>query len=228
MKRKFLLCLFVLLLTISLTGCGDKKEVNNNQSNNNQQQNTNNTEDENNKNKEENNSVVIDDKIIEFDDEDNGPYEEEVVRVDEIINCDGCVFAYFSEAKRIGSSLSSSEYTNDITNLKTMGKKQRHNFFGLVLSGNTISKAYSCIYKNNKIYCIQGSDDGSYFTSNIGILNQIFTADQCKYISAGNTYTCTDGNYNGDTQTTGLASLHYETSCIIYGNQARTGEIICH
>ena len=96
------------------------------------------------------------------------------------------------------------------------------------LSGTTISRAYACIYKNNKIYCIEGSTNGAYFSNNIAILNQIFTAGQCKTISAGHTYTCTDGNYNGDTITTGYTSLHYETSCTIYGSDSNTGKLICH
>ena len=174
------------------------------------------------------NDTIIDDEIVEFDEEDNMPYGEENVVVEKTINCDGCVFAYFSETKYIGSTLSEEEYTTDITKLKTSGGKQRHNFFGFVLSDNKISKAYSCILKDNKIYCIQGSSDGSYFSSNIGILNQIFTDGECKYISDGHTYWCTDGNYNGDTVTTGYTSLHYETSCTIYGSDARTGELICH
>ena len=111
---------------------------------------------------------------------------------------------------------------------KTAGGKQRHNFFGLVLSDNKISRAYSCIWKNNKIYCIEGSTNGAYHSNNIGILNQIFTADQCRYISDGHTYTCTDGSYNGDTKTSGYTSLHYETSCTIYWADAKTGELICH
>ena len=129
-----------------------------------------------------------------------------------------------------GDTLSKDEYTTDINDLKTGGKKQRHNFFGFVLSEGKISKAYACIYKDKKIYCIQGGGDGAYHNSNIAILNQIFTADQCKTISAGHTYTCTDGNYNADTITTGFASMHYETSCTIYGSDTatRSGELICH
>ena len=175
---------------------------------------------------------IFDDEIIEWDDEDNEPYEEEKVVVEEVVNCDGCVYAYFSDegdkAKTLGSTLSPEEYTTDISNLKTGGGKQRHNFFGLVLSDNKISRAYSCIWKNNKIYCLEGSTNGAYYSNNISILNQIFTADQCKYISAGHTYWCTDGNYNGDTQTSGYTSLHYETSCTIYGADANTGRLICH
>ena len=33
---------------------------------------------------------------------------------------------------------------------------------------------------------------------------------------------------NGDTQTSGYTSLHYETSCTIYGSDALTGQLICH
>ena len=157
---------------------------------------------------------------------------EGVVVVEEVINCDGCVYAYFSDegdkAKTLGSTLSSSDYTNDINNLKTAGGKQRHNFFGLVLSGNTISRAYACILKDNKIYCIEGSTNGAYHDSNIAILNRIFTSSQCKTISDGNTYTCTDGSYNGDTKTNGYTSLHYETSCTVYGANSNTGKLICH
>ena len=180
-----------------------------------------------------NNQVVIDDEIIDIEDEENmPPTNEGTVIVSEVINCPGCVYGYFSkegdEAVRLGSTLSASDYTTDINNLKTAGGKQRHNFFGLVLSGNTISKAYACILKDSKIYCIEGSVNGAYHSSNIGVLNQIFTANQCRTISDGHTYTCTDGSYNGDTKTNGYTSLHYETSCTIYGSDANTGKLICH
>lgn len=79
-----------------------------------------------------------------------------------------------------------------------------------------------------KIYCIEGSVDGRYFESNIAILNQVFTSNQCDTISSSHTYRCTDGNYNGDTITTGYTSMHYETSCTIYGSDSNTGKLICH
>ena len=134
-----------------------------------------------------NNQVIIDDEIIEFEDEENKPpMNEGTVVVSEVINCPSCVYAYFSkegnEAVKIGSTISTSDYTKDINNLKTSGGKQRHNFFGLILSGNTISKAYACILKDSKIYCIEGSSNGAYHNSNIGILNQIFTSGQCRTI----------------------------------------------
>ena len=219
MKKTFLIVVLTIIMCLTLVGCGKENNLNNNSNQTNEKTN-------NNSNNNTSNNTII------YDDEDNSPTDEGTVVVKEVINCDGCVYAYFSDegdkAKTLGSTLSSSEYTNDINNLKTKGGKQRHNFFGLVLSANTISKAYACILKDSKIYCIQGSTDGAYHNSNIAILNKIFTSGQCKTISDGHTYTCTDGDYNGNTQTTGLTSLHYETSCTIYGSQSNTGRLICH
>ncbi len=223
--KKIALIVFSIVLLFTLTGCGPKKE----NQNNNQQQNQ--EEKKNQQSNTNNNSYVDDDEIIDIDDEENQPPEGRVT-VEKVINCDGCVYAYFSEegdkAKKIGDTISKDEYTTDINNIKTSGNKQRHNFFGLVLSNNTIAKAYSCILKDNKIYCIQGSTDGAYHTNNIGILNQIFSADQCKTLSDGNNYWCTDGNYNGNSKTSGYSALHYETSCTIYGSDSNTGKLICH
>ena len=213
MKKRFIILLTIVAL-FTLTACG----------------NNNSKESSNGKNQESQEEKKEEEYID--DDDNNNSYGNEKVVVEKVINCDGCVYAYFSDegnkAKTLGSTLSKGEYTTDVTKLKTKGGKQRHNFFGLVLSGNTISRAYACILKDNKVYCIEGSVDGRYHESNIGILNQIFTADQCKYISAGHTYVCTDGSYNGDTITTGFASLHYETSCVIYGSNSNTGKLICH
>ena len=229
--KKIIVLLLAIFTTFMVTGCDNKK--NNNASSGENNIVTPDKKNENNEQPETQEDEYIDDEIIDVDEEDNNYYkEDEYISVEKIINCDGCVFAYFSyegdDAKKIGSTLSSEEYTNDINNLKTNGGKQRHNFFGLVLENNIISKAYACILKDKNIYCIQGSTDGAYFTNNIGILNQIFTANQCRYISDGHTYTCTDGSYNGDTKTNGYTSLHYETSCTIYGANAKTGSLICH
>ena len=224
MMKKMLLILFTLILAITITGCGSKEEKQSNKENQEQK--------ENNQQHNSNNNTHIDDEIIEIDDEDNKPFEDERITVEEVINCEGCVYAYFSDegesAKKIGDTISDDEYTTDINDIRTAGNKQRHNFFGLVLSGNTISKVYSCILKDNKIYCIQGSTDGAYHTNNIGVLNQIFTANQCKTLSDGNNYWCSDGNYNGNSKTSGYTALHYETSCTIYGADSNTGKLICH
>ena len=238
MKKQLLISILTVVMCLILVGCGKENDLNNtsndninNNSNSNQINENTNTND-NNTNNNTSNNIVVDDEILDIDDSDNTPIVEGTINVNEVINCDGCVFAYFSDegdkAKTLGSTLSSSEYTTDINNLKTSGGKQRHNFFGLVLSGDTISRAYACILKDDKIYCIEGSTNGAYHNSNISILNKIFTGSQCRTISDGHTYTCTDGYYNGDTKTSGYTSLHYETSCTIYGFESNTGKLICH
>ncbi len=229
MLKKTLLILFSLILLFTITGCDSKKE----EQGNNKQEEQEEKENNNQENNSNNSNTSIDDEIVEIDDEDNKPQVgEERIIVEEVINCEECVYAYFSEeeekAKKIGDTVSEDEYTTDINTIRTMGNKQRHNFFGLVLSNNTILKAYSCILKDNKIYCIQGSTDGAYHKNNIGILNQIFTIDQCKTISDGNNYWCSDGYYNGNSKTSGYTDLHYETSCTIYGADSNTGKLICH
>ena len=236
MKNKILICLLVLSMCLVLTGCGKKEEKENNINN---ETNTNQTNEENNVINDDNNNtnnnssddVIVDDEILDVDDEDNTP-PGETVTVSQVINCDGCVYAYFSaegdNAKKLGDSVANDEYTTDVNTLKTSGGKQRHNFFGLVLSGNTISRAYACILKNDKIYCLEGSTNGAYHDSNVAILNQIFNSNQCKTISDGNTYTCSDGSYNGDTKKNGYTSMHYETSCTIYSTDSNAGKLICH
>ena len=236
MKNKILICLLVLTMSLVLIGCGKKEEKENNINN---ETNTNQTNEENNVINDDNNNtnnnssddVIVDDEILDVDDEDNTP-PGETVTVSQVINCDGCVYAYFSaegdNAKKLGDSVTDGEYTTDVNTIKTSGGKQRHNFFGLVLSGNTISRAYACILKDNKIYCLEGSTNGAYHDSNVAILNQIFNSDQCKTISDGNTYTCSDGSYNGDSKKNGYTSMHYETSCTIYSTDSNAGKLICH
>ena len=229
--KKILVLIISIVMAISLTACGKVEKENNNNGNSQNESIVDNNKEQDNNNS---NSVIIDDEIIDFEDTDNTPPANNGnERVDEVINCSGCVFAYFSgegeQAKRLGGTITSSEYTTDALTLKTAGGKQRHNFFGLVLNDNTISRAYACILKDNKVYCIEGSTNGAYHNSNIAILNQIFTASQCRTISDGHTYTCSDGSYNGDTKTNGYTSLHYETSCTIYGGDSgNAGKLICH
>ena len=231
--KKMLLILLSLVLLLTLSGCGSKEEKESSSKRHEQKQEQREEKENNNENNSNNNINTDDDEILDIDDEENKPpVDDGRITVEKVINCEGCVYAYFSEegdkAKKLGDTVTADEYTTDINNIKTAGNKQRHNFFGLVLSGNTISKAYSCILKDNIIYCIQGSTDGAYHTNNIGVLNQIFTADQCKTLSDGHNYWCTDGSYNGNSKTSGYTALHYETSCTIYGSDSNTGKLICH
>ncbi len=152
MKKNFIVAILTIITCLFLVGCGKGSDINSTPNGNQTNDNTNINNDTS------NTTIVEDDEIIDIDEEDNGPIDNGIVVVKEVINCDGCVYAYFSDegdkAKTLGATLSPSDYTNDINNLKTAGGKQRHNFFGLVLSDNTISRADACILKENKIYCI--------------------------------------------------------------------------
>ncbi len=223
--KKIFITLLAIFMIFGLTACGSKEQLKDSTGN---ETVTPKKEEKANPSEKQEEYIIDGDEIIELDNEENQPYNEGKVTIEKVINCDGCVYSYLSEEKFIGSTITESEYTTDINNIKTSGGKQRHNFFGFVLSGNKISRAYSCILKDNKIYCIEGSVDGRYHSSNIGILNQIFASNQCRYISDGHTYVCTDGSYNGNTKTSGYTSLHYETSCTIYGSDSNTGKLICH
>ena len=184
----------ILLMVFIITGCGAKQDI---QANKN----------EAGKEQENVNTTTTSKKTT--------AEKEDRLVVERVVNCEGCVYAYFTDVKTFGSTVTNEEYTTDINDIKTSGGNHRHNFFGLVLKDNKIDRAYSCIYKDKVIYCIEGTSNGGKFESNIGVINQIFTSDQCKYISDGNTYTCTDGHYNGSTTKRGDADLHYETSCRI-------------
>ena len=125
MKNKFLIGLLTIVICLMLVGCGKEKNLNNNlNANSNSIQ----TNDNNNSNTSDN-VIVDDDEIIDIDDEDNSPpVKNERITVEKVVNCERCVYAYFSDegdkAKKLGDTLSPSDYTNDINNLKTAGGKQ--------------------------------------------------------------------------------------------------------
>jgi predicted small lipoprotein YifL len=154
--KKILLVLLALITLFTLTACGKKEIEEPKKENNETSQKENidiNNGEENNKqeeNNQNNNVYNNDDEIIEYDDAENTPPEEPVV-VEKIINCDGCVFAYLdgsTQTKYLGSTITESEYTTDIKNLRTKGGKQRRNFFGFVLSDNVfVSFSNSCLFK---------------------------------------------------------------------------------
>ena len=225
MNKKFLICLLAIIMCLTLAGCGKEEKLD---SSLNDTSNSNQSNETTNNNNTSENITIDDDEIIDFGGDDNKPTEDENIVIEKVINCGGCVYAYFSSEKTFGSTLSEGEYTTDVSKLKTSGGKQRHNFFGFVLSNNKISRAYSCILKDNKIYCLEGTSEGQQHNSNITVLNQIFTSGQCKTIADGHTYTCTDGNYNGDTQSNGYASMHYETSCVIIGQTNNKIKMSCN
>ena len=112
-----------------------------------------------------------------------------------ISTCPGCVFAWYtgSEMKWIkGSGYGENEasgnnkltnYTEDYTTL------EKNYFFGHVIDNNNyIIKSYACGIDNNKAFCIQSSSDGSKYSSNVDILNELF--EGCNASSSNNYSLC--------------------------------------
>ena len=147
--RKIIALVLILLI---MTGCGSKQET---QSNDNQS------------------NQIQDNNIDIYGNTGTKEEIEDRISIDRVVNCEGCVYAYFATDKTFGSELSKEEYTTDINDIKTKAGNQRHNFFGFVLNDNKIIRAYSCILKDNTIYCIEGTSNGDKYQSNIGVLNQI-------------------------------------------------------
>ena len=60
----------------------------------------------------------------------------------------------------------------------------------------------------------KGTENGSAFQYNIGILNQVFSTG-CSYNFNNTRYTCI-GETNGDTRTDGYVSVHYDDNCHVF------------
>ena len=201
--KKLFICLLVLIV---LTGCGKKKEELVNNNTNNQQQ-------------EETMNDIDDNEIMDFDDEDNYYKKEDKIIESTLINCEDCVFAYFTDNKTWGDTLT--DYTKDYSTLKNKKGEQLRRFLGFKLdSSNHIVNAYTCGIKDGKAFCLEGATDDHTYEYNVSILKQVYPSDECKYIAQGKTYTCTDGNLNADTRADGNVTVHYDENCHIFGERA--------
>ena len=120
------------------------------------------------------------------------------------------------------------DYTKDYASLKDERGYQRRRFLGLILDGNNnIEKAYACGIEKGKAYCLEGTENGSAFQYNIGILNQVFSTG-CSYNSNNTRYTCI-GETNGDTRTDGYVSVHYDDNCHVFGKTIdHEAQIYCY
>ena len=196
MKKKLLLSILVLLMAFSLAGCDKKEEK--------------------------------DSKYIEKKEEtnqgnnelDNNVEKPEMVE-NLLNNCNNCVYAYFTDKKSIGSVLDN--YTKDYNTLKNTNGEQRKSFFGFLLEGNKISVSFVCAIKDNKSFCVEGLGSVSKFKSNVTLLNEIYSAGQCRYVSNGRSYICNDGQISAEVKADGYVSIKYDSNCTIFGN----GQIYC-
>ena len=212
MKKVILLIITVFSIFL-LTGC-DNLPVENN------------TIETNNSKEESATKKQKDDEIIDIDDQDN--ISDTNTDIDStLINCDGCVFAFFKESKTIGDKLTN--YTSDYNTLKDSKGNPRRRFLGFIIDGNdTIIEAYACGIEQSSAYCLKGTENGSAFEYNIGILTQVFDAEQCAYNSNSSRYTCI-GETNGDTRADGYVSVHYDDNCHVFGKTLEHDvEIYCY
>lgn len=209
--NKIIRSLLVLLMVFILTGC----ELNISINNNNQESAK---EEEKQEGKKETKNNEERDVIVD-DDEDNKPEEPKTIE-SKLINCTKCVFAYFTDNKTFGDKLT--DYTKDYSTLKNRKGEQLRRFLGFILDSNdNIKRAFACGIKDGKAFCIEGATDDHTYQYNIGILNKVFSASECRYIANGKTYVCTDGNTNADTRADGNVSVHYDENCHIFGDTAR-------
>ena len=92
MKKKFLITLLTIFMCLMIVGCGKENNLDN--SNNKPNSNHTNENIDNNSNNTLDNTLIDDDEIIDFDDEDNVPIDDGYITVEEVINCNNCVFSY--------------------------------------------------------------------------------------------------------------------------------------
>lgn len=87
-----------------------------------------------------------------------------------------CVYAFYTAwTMYTGANAATlTGYTSDYTTLKKDGV-QRYAFFGHILDDNDkILKPYACGIKDNEIFCIQGSNNGSTYQDARGALYSLF------------------------------------------------------
>lgn len=99
-----------------------------------------------------------------------------------INSCEDCAFAFYNEesSKKYGTNDSLKDYTYDYKELKNKNGDNRKMFLGHILKDNKIKRGFACGINNDKLFCIEGTRDGSKYEDNARILRNIFGDDNCK------------------------------------------------
>lgn len=131
-------------------------------------------------------SLKFGDYVVTFDESTTSPVSTKNGGL-AIATCPGCVFAWypssemkwikgsgFGENEALGNNkLNESEYYEDYT--KLVEKKGKNYFLGHVIDDNNyIIKSYACGIEKGKAFCLEGTSDGSKYSSNVDILISIF------------------------------------------------------
>ena len=99
-----------------------------------------------------------------------------------INSCENCVFAFYGEesSKQYGVNITLKNYTYDYKELQNKNAENRKMFLGHMLENGKIKRGFACGINNGKVFCIEGTHDGSKYEDNVLILRNIFGDDNCK------------------------------------------------
>ena len=135
--------------------------------------------------------------------------------------CDDCVFARYTETKKIGDELT--EYEKDYKALK-------HDYFlgHKIDKNNKITAGYLCGVEDGKLFCVEGNYKTSKYEDNKTILNKVFKEEECQEDKDEQIYTCTGNVHisinNEDKDGTNLIGLSKSDQCYIKAN----GSMYCY
>ena len=233
--KKFLLALLAILALFTLTACGKEEESSRRSSRKDRTEEKEKKKDKEKeeeeekpeKEKEDNDDIYVDpddDIIIDPDDYEGNDYssnqDDEAAINSVLINCEGCVFAYYTEDKVLGDVLT--DYTKDFRTIKDKYGKQRTRFMGHIIDdAGHIQRAFACGIANGKVYCLEGGkNDWATYEYNVSILKQVFPESECRYIAQGKTYVC-EGNIHGDARANGYVSTFSDEACYVRGENVK-------
>ena len=99
----------------------------------------------------------------------------------QIESCPDCVYSYYEEGIKYGEKGSIlKDYVYDYTKLKDQDGNQRRFFLGHVLDKNgKVKKGYACGIENNIAFCLEGTNDGSKYGTNVEVLKEVYGEDKC-------------------------------------------------
>ena len=99
-----------------------------------------------------------------------------------INSCENCAFSFYSEesSKQYDANISLKDYTYDYKELQNKSGEGRKMFLGHMLENGKIKRGFACGINNGKVFCIEGTRDGSKYEDNVLILRSIFGDDNCK------------------------------------------------
>ncbi len=99
-----------------------------------------------------------------------------------INSCENCAFAFYSgeSSKQYDANITLKDYTYDYKELKNNNGESRKMFLGHMLENGKIKRGFACGINNGKVFCIEGTHDGSKYEDNSIILRSIFGESNCK------------------------------------------------